>query len=307
MPSQLPILLAEDLSTSPQATKRSKNAQKYAEKMSRLLKTSVEIAHVEDLADYSRNYAFAGSHVLNHLEIQKARLENIAHQFQEKTKVVQLEGTPIQGLIKLLKKNRYQLVVQGCAGKRGLKRLFVGSVAEEVIRHASVPVMTISSMVPSLDVESDIPKKILLGTDLGGNSKKAEKYAMNLARDLNAEVVICHCLYEGYEPMLQWTLEIPQGPAMVGQMFERSKRRSKLALKRLAQKFKKNGIKCSYHFDEHSVYAHETIAKFAKKEKPFLIVLGTHGRNLFSSSFFGSTARKVVLSSNVPVVTVKSR
>jgi nucleotide-binding universal stress UspA family protein len=52
-----------------------------------------------------------------------------------------VEGHPAEEIIKEAKEN--DLIVIGSKGKTGLDRLLLGSVAENVARHASCPVMIV--------------------------------------------------------------------------------------------------------------------------------------------------------------------
>jgi nucleotide-binding universal stress UspA family protein len=51
------------------------------------------------------------------------------------TSVFQL-GVPWDELVKLLRRDNYDLVVLGTHGRTGLKHVLLGSVAEKVVRHA---------------------------------------------------------------------------------------------------------------------------------------------------------------------------
>ena len=46
------------------------------------------------------------------------------------------------------------LIVMGTHGRRGLKHLFLGSVAEEVVRHAPCPVFTVREQKKPMDIHS---------------------------------------------------------------------------------------------------------------------------------------------------------
>lgn len=54
-----------------------------------------------------------------------------------------LEGTPDREIVKYAERVGADAVVLGTHGRSGVMRLFMGSVAEGVLRHASVPVLTI--------------------------------------------------------------------------------------------------------------------------------------------------------------------
>lgn len=52
-------------------------------------------------------------------------------------------GQPADEVVKLAVIDDYHLIVAGTAGRRGVPRLFLGSVAESIIRRAPCPVVTV--------------------------------------------------------------------------------------------------------------------------------------------------------------------
>jgi nucleotide-binding universal stress UspA family protein len=54
-----------------------------------------------------------------------------------------VEGDPASGIERVALEQHCDLIVMGTHGHRGLERLFLGSVAEQVIRRASCPVLTV--------------------------------------------------------------------------------------------------------------------------------------------------------------------
>lgn len=50
-----------------------------------------------------------------------------------------------------------------------------------------------------------------------------------------------------------------------------------------------------------------SLLRLAQKERPGLIVMGTHGRRGLARAFLGSVAERVVRRSPVPVITVRAR
>lgn len=57
----------------------------------------------------------------------------------------QVEGDPASEIVWLAQQEHVGLIVMGTAGRTGLKRILLGSVAEEVVRHAHCPVMVLRS------------------------------------------------------------------------------------------------------------------------------------------------------------------
>jgi len=54
-----------------------------------------------------------------------------------------LSGDPATALLKELEKGQHDLVVIGTHGRSGLAHLMLGSVAEKLLRHASVPILAL--------------------------------------------------------------------------------------------------------------------------------------------------------------------
>lgn len=55
------------------------------------------------------------------------------------------QGGDWSRILEEIEKGRYDLVVMGTHGRRGLKRAILGSIAERVVRLSTVPVMTIGA------------------------------------------------------------------------------------------------------------------------------------------------------------------
>lgn len=53
------------------------------------------------------------------------------------------EGSPAEVILQYARENAIDLIVMGTHGRRGLNRLLLGSVAEEVVRRSEVPVLTV--------------------------------------------------------------------------------------------------------------------------------------------------------------------
>ncbi len=75
-------------------------------------------------------------------EIERDHLAGVPH--ESMTYV----GDPAPSILKMQRKLGADLIVIGTHGRRGFSRLFLGSVAEHVIREAPCPVLTIRSRLP---------------------------------------------------------------------------------------------------------------------------------------------------------------
>jgi nucleotide-binding universal stress UspA family protein len=54
-----------------------------------------------------------------------------------------LKGKPAQEILRVAKEEGVAMIVMGTQGRTGVSRLITGSVAEEVLRHADCPVLTV--------------------------------------------------------------------------------------------------------------------------------------------------------------------
>lgn len=66
---------------------------------------------------------------------------------------VLLDGHPADELIRYAEEEGMDIVIMGTHGKKGLDRLLLGSVAENLVRHSKVPVMVVGGKCKSLESE----------------------------------------------------------------------------------------------------------------------------------------------------------
>lgn len=79
-----------------------------------------------------------------------SKLETLTSELRQRYENVQgrLEtGDPAEVIVQLVGRDHYDLVVMGTHGRTGLSHLWSGSVAEEVVRRAACPVLTIREQV----------------------------------------------------------------------------------------------------------------------------------------------------------------
>jgi nucleotide-binding universal stress UspA family protein len=108
--------------------------------------------------------------ISHRLRINRGRVENVL------SLVIELEDI--------------DLLVMGTHGRGGIKKLALGSVAEEVLRRTDCPVLTIGPKIA--DAASADFRRILFATDFGPASAKAFPYALSLAEDQGAKLVFVH-------------------------------------------------------------------------------------------------------------------
>jgi len=84
------------------------------------------------------------------------------------------------------------LIVIGTHGRTGVPRLLLGSVAEEVFRRSPCPVMTVGPAVRTSTHTGGRFRRILFATDYSAASAVAGPYAVSLAENNEARLLLLH-------------------------------------------------------------------------------------------------------------------
>lgn len=95
-------------------------------------------------------------------------------------------------LSKLIQEKEIDLVVCGTHGRTGLSKLVMGSVAEDIYRHAPCPVLTIGPNVVGEPESVGDVHSILYATDFSAESLAAVPYAVSLAKENQARLYLLH-------------------------------------------------------------------------------------------------------------------
>jgi len=86
------------------------------------------------------------------------------------------------------------LVILATHGRSGLKKLVLGSVAEEVVRRAGCPVLTVGPHIDTTLGTSGKFSRILFATDYHSASAKALDYAVFLANEPETKLILLHVM-----------------------------------------------------------------------------------------------------------------
>jgi nucleotide-binding universal stress UspA family protein len=158
-----------------------------------------------------------------------------------------------------------------------------------------------------------IPKieKILYATDLSDNARHAFGYAASMANLYSAKITIVHAL-EGLSGTGAWHMATYLGEERWNDMIK--ERESEVVeqlrgrLDSFCTEMRTEMQSCPFLVDTIKVKsgkAEEEILKLAKSGEFDLVIMGTHGRGGFVDAMLGSTARRVVRRSPIPVLTVR--
>lgn len=106
----------------------------------------VALLHVVDVPSHYATEPFLSDYMRSIDKLATQLLADCTKQLREKqhvaTTTALMVGSPIPNILAALEtKPGYDLVVVGSHGRHGLARMFLGSVAEKVVRHANTPVL----------------------------------------------------------------------------------------------------------------------------------------------------------------------
>jgi nucleotide-binding universal stress UspA family protein len=92
------------------------------------------------------------------------------------------------------RKHKIDLLVTGTRGRQGFGKLVLGSTAEQIYRQADCPVLTVGPNVTPLKSRDWTLKQILFPTDSSEASFKALPYALSLAEENQATLIVFQVL-----------------------------------------------------------------------------------------------------------------
>jgi nucleotide-binding universal stress UspA family protein len=70
-------------------------------------------------------------------------IEDLGNEAKVPIKKIVAEGNPSEELLRISAESEMDLLIMGSVGKSGLDRFLLGSVAEKVVRHSTIPVLLI--------------------------------------------------------------------------------------------------------------------------------------------------------------------
>ena len=211
------------------------------------------------------------------------------------------EGYPADVILHVAKEERATLIAMGTHGRTGIARWAWGSVAEDVLRRADVPVLLTRSdrsegagWIPASPEEAPF-RRLLVPTDGSEAAAAALPVAAAVAREFGAEIVALHVVPEHAELVMGHTavLDAPPSPELG---------------RRIAAEFvaplTDEGLKT--RAEGVAGDAGEKILETAARDGADLIVMGTHGRSGLARLGLGSVTERVLRGATVPMLVVRA-
>lgn len=216
-------------------------------------------------------------------------------------KTVERNVTPAPAILDYAAEHDVDLIIVGTHGRRGVRRLVLGSVAEDVLRLAKCPVLAIR---PVKREDAARPKigvleSILVPIDFSTHSADALAYAKELAALFGARLDLLHVVEETLHPAFY-------GIA-VQSIYDVQPDIEEKSIEHMMEMFAKTeGPKVEVAYAARPGSAAAEIVDYAEERGCGLIVMGTHGLTGLEHFLMGSTTERVLRRSPAPVFAVKS-
>ena len=272
-------------------SKNSIAALDQAAKLARKDEALLYLMHVEFVA-MNKPAELADYDITLSTEPAKLRLEQIARKHLAKVRhelVVQV-GWPGELIEKAAQDFDVDLIVMATHGRTGMTRLFLGSIAEHLIRTSERSVL---SLGPGTAIGA--VKKILCPLDFSPNSIAALNFGWPLAQKYRATVSLLHVVPVPFEPS-----EVPVEPLTSEWEQDARAQLAKVAAESIGATAKCKRV--ARRGDPASA-----ILEVERELRPDLIVMATHAQTGLSHVVFGSVADRAIRDSTVPVLTVRGR
>jgi nucleotide-binding universal stress UspA family protein len=198
-----------------------------------------------------------------------------------------------RALVAFAKEQGAELIVVSSHGRKGVKRLFLGSFAETLTLVSDVPLMTVHpgwKRVPEL-------KTILFPTDFSDESLQAFDRVLDFAAPRKSRILI----FSKDSPTIYPTFDLAfSAYNYQEELFEEERAANQKAASVLVEKAKKRGLKAEAVFDRSrkGSVAKAVLAR-AKKEGALIALASQSGP--VAAALLGSTTRQILREAEQPV------
>ena len=196
---------------------------------------------------------------------------------------VQYEAKLRYGLIKdtiqqIIQEEHADLVVIGNEGAEGLKEIFVGSVAADIVKNATCPVL----IIPPKATYKPL-RKIVFATDLKGEPFLDVHAVITLASLFDAEILFLHI--------------IPEANPVTSQL-------AQAELDRMKKQFP---YQKATFYAEANAHIEEGISQFCRRHHADMLVMGYHPRSFWQHLFSQDYTQEMAYHTYLPLLVIHYR
>ncbi|MFB6247341.1 MAG: universal stress protein [Salinibacter sp.] len=266
-------------------------ARRYATHLADRFEAALHVVHVEERpADPADVLDVREADVLADLHSVERGTSAVAAPRVRERRVV--HPSAAEGLLAYAAEHDIRLLVLGTHGRRGLRRLVVGSVAEEVARRADAPVLTVG---PGADVDGLSGGTLLVPVDFSAAREALLAHAREWALAHDMDVVLAHAAEVEGVPDVYGLRSDPPEPDVLAD-------RAREALQEPADALRDRGL--DVRVEVRAGPAAPEVLDAAGDLGADLLTIATHGRSSLDRMLMGSVAERVLRQAPCPVLTL---
>lgn len=209
------------------------------------------------------------------------------------------EGDPWRQIVSLAEDMPADLVVMGTHGRGGLEHLFLGSVAEKLIRRLPCPVLTVCREEGRTWEAPGLINRIVCATDFSETSGEALQMALDFASESEAQVTLLNVIESTPDFGDPTYIALPY----MGPLRQDLESAARERLRKMVEGAAETGAK----IEARVVFgrAYKEILRAAAEERADLVVVGAQGHGVIEHMLSGSNAQHVIRGATCPVLTVR--
>jgi len=291
-------------------------ALKFADAIAGRYRSSLTVIHVLENPHADIPGAVTGAFTFGEIvdlykeERQEEILDVIRHRGGHAVDVdiIFKEGVPYNEIVETAKKIKADMIIMS-ASTSGIHNTLAGNTTERTVRLAPCPVLSVGTnqekiekLHDLMDTSPNAKRMILLPTDFSEHSTLASNYAISLAKEYKAELVVLHVVESVAEISLVGSVDLPSY-GMASIYYDDLVKGAQEQTKGICDTASEHGVNATCRVITGNP-RHE-ILNITNTEPIDLIVMGTHGRRGFSRFINGSVAEAVVRHATCSVLSVK--
>lgn len=203
-------------------------------------------------------------------------------------------------LCRLASEKKADLAIVSTHGRTGLKRLFLGSVTERLLRTITCPLLVVTPAEKAAGIKASFKgfgfKQILVGCDFSADSEQAVAVGFSLAQEFEAAIHLVHVV----EPLAYRDTSMPEAvkTETFTELADSARKRMQALIPEEAHNWCNIDIACE------AGKPFQVLKGYADTHQIDLIVLGVRGHSLVETMFLGSTTDRVIRGVSCPVLSV---
>ncbi len=237
-----------------------------------------------------------------HQALEQAYLDTTVHTLREKSticvKSALVEGAVVSGLLKRARAVDADLIVMATHGRGPVGRFLLGSVADQLLRHAAIPVLLLRCGDDSQACAAPEFDHILIPLDGSRLAERVLAPAIRIGRLTNARYTLVRVVKHGFHPF--GATGASDGNLIRHDESERRILDAARYLERIAVRLRLESPRVEKVVLEGE--AADAILHEAAARNVDLIAIATHGRGGLKRLLLGSVADKVIRSTSTPVL-----